>query len=297
MEFFTPEQKKQEKKLYKTLYAILIALPIVALLTIFGYTQSQITIAQNTTDAIQAGDIELAKEWAEQLDSLEQHNRSRETVLMIACEMGAAEMVEWAIAHDADPNYAPRGAMSPLELFCSFGFRAGAPTLNRLLRAGAKVNNYLLTPPIFCLGTKLIWMTPEEREIAFDEMLLLYKNGDKMQYNGVTLFHYAARYDYEPLAYELLCSVAGAKQLAAEDPDGYTPYELALQNGSSSIQRLVRRFEEGLLAEQEIKEPEATKPEDNLAELDALINSLQEQGAQKQETSPSEPIETEENSD
>ena len=292
MEFFTPEQKKQEKKLYKTLYGILIVLPVLALLTIFGYTQSQITIAQNATEAIQAGDVDLAKEWASQLDSMEQHNRNRETVLMVACESGVAEMVEWAIAHDADPNYAPRGAMTPLELYCSFGFRAGAPTLNRLLRAGARVNNYLLTPPIFCLGTKLIWMTAEEREIAFDEMLLLYKSGDKMQYNGVTLFHYAARYDNEPLAYELLCSVAGAKQLAMEDPDGYTPYELALQNGSSAIQRLVRRFEEGLLAEQESTPIETTKPEDNKDELDALINSLQEQASQKQEISE-EPESTE----
>ena len=281
MEILTPEEKQKEKKLYRNLYTLLIVLPLIALATWFGYTNSQTAIATNATEAIKAGNIEEAKDWALQLDSWDHLDKNRETVLMVACETGVAEFVDWVLAHGADPNYSPRGSMTPLELYCSFGFRAGPQTLSRLLKAGARISNYELTPPIFCLGTKLIWMTPDERDVAFEEMLILYNNGDKMSYNGVTLFHYAAQYDNEALAYALLSSLAGANQLTAKDPNGKTPYELALMNGSASVQRLIRRFEEGLRAEEEEIPSETTKPEDNKDELDALINSLVDQSSNK----------------
>lgn len=297
MEILTPEEKQKEKQLYRRLYTLLIILPIIALITVVGYFASQKSLLNQANEAIKAGNIEEAKEFAIQIDNLEMLDKNYETLLMVACEAGSAEMVEWAIFHGADPNFAPRGATTPLELYCSFGFRAGPKTLIRLLRAGADVQTYQFTPPAFCLANKLLYMTPEEREIAFEEIVILYESGDKMKHNDSTLFHYAAQYDNEPLAISLLQTTAGVKLLVEQDSDGKTPYDLALLNGSSTVQRLLRRFEENLLEELN-KEPsvdeevENTPPEDNKEELDRLINSLLEQS--QNNTTPTENT-TEEN--
>jgi ankyrin repeat protein len=106
------------------------------------------------------------------------------------------------------------------------------------------------------------------------------------------LFHYAAQYDNEELAMALLQTAEGAKQLGELNKDGKTPYDLALANGSAKIQRLVRRFQEGLLELLDEK-PQTEEQEvvDNKDELDALINSLYEQSAQSQP--PTEPVESE----
>ena len=294
MDILTPEEKLKEKKLYKTLYIILCVLPVLALLTIIGYSHSQKVVLQNANEAIKVGNIEEAKNWALQLDDMERIDKNNETLLMVACQYGSAEMIEWAIAHEADPNYAPHGATTPLELYCSFGFRAGPKTLTRLLKAGADVKKYEFTPPIFCLAEKLLWMTPDERKIAFDEMLVLYNNGDKMRHNGTTLFHYAAQYDNVELAEALLITVAGAKQLGEKDSNGKTPYDLALANGSADVQRLLRRFEEGVMTEldKEDTPSEENIVTDNKDELDALINSLYEQSSHApDELGPTEPSE------
>ena len=85
--------------------------------------------------------------------------------------------------------------------------------------------------------------------------------------------------------------------MVEQDSDGKTPYDLALLNGSSTVQRLLRRFEENLLEELN-KEPsvdeevENTPPKDNKEELDRLINSLLEQS--QNNTTPTENT-TEEN--
>lgn len=284
MEILTPEEKLKEKKLYKTLYTVLCILPIIAILAIAGYFHSQKVIVDNINSAVKTGNINEAKEWAAQLDDLETLDSNNETLLMVACETGSEDMIDWALANGADPNYAPKGATTPLELYCSFGFRAGPKSLTRLLKAGADVRQCVYTPPIFRLAEKLLWMTPEERDIAFQEMLLLYHGGDKIRHNNTTLFHYAAQFDNVELAEALLMTVAGAKQLAEEDSNGKTPYDLALANGSAKVQRLLRRFEEGLLEElnkDESIESEDTDPvKDNKEELDALINSLYQQSTQ-----------------
>ena len=290
MDILTPEEKLKEKKLYRTLYIILCVLPIIAFLTVIGYSQSQKTILNNANDAIKVGNVEEAIDWATQLDSMETLDDNNETLLMVACEKGSADMIDWALVNGADPNYAPRGAMSPIELYCSFGFRAGTKPLARLIKAGANVKQYVYTPPIFRLAEKLLYMTPEERDIAFQEMLLLYHAGDKIAYNGTTLFHYVAQFDNAELAEALLMTAAGVKQLLEKDPNGQTPYDLALANGSADVQRLLRKFEEGLLEQLEqegIEAPEETEPvKDNKAELDALIDSLAEQSANNQSTTP-----------
>ena len=294
MEILTPEEKLKEKKLYNRIYVLLCVLPIVALLTVFGYFLSQESLVNKANNAIRAGNIEEAKSYAIQLDDMQQQDKNNETVLMVACENGCSEFIEWAITHGADPNYAPPGSTPPLELYCSFGFRGGAKTLSRLLRAGANVQNYQFKPPMFCLAERLLYMTQEEREIAFDEMLLLYQNGDKIQYEDTTLLHYVAQYDDEDLAKALLSTVAGAKQLGITNADGKTPYDIALINGSAKVQRVFRRFEEGILAELEndskLEEPVEEEPVDNKAELDALINSLQQTHNQQptEETEPSD---------
>lgn len=289
MEFLTPEEKLKEKKLYRNIYILLCVLPLVALGTIFGYFLSQESLANKANDAIRAGNVEEAKSYAIQLDDLQTQDKNNETVLMVACENGCSEVIEWALAHGADPNYAPKGATTPLELYCSFGFRGGAKTLSRLLRAGADVKIYQFKPPTFCLAERLLYMTSEEREVAFDEMLVLYQNGDKIVYEDTTLFHYVAQYDDEDLAKALLSTVAGAKQLGAVNADGKTPYDLALQNGSAKVQRAIRKFEEGVLnaLDNDKNDNEADAEENEYTysqeEMDALINSLEQQKQQPQQ--------------
>ncbi len=293
MEFLTPEEKLKEKKLYRNIYILLCILPLIAFGTIFGYFLSQKSLVNKANDAIRAGQIEEAKAYAMQLDDMQTHDNNTETILMVACENGCSEIIEWALAHGADPNYAPRGATSPLELYCSFGFRGGAKTLSRLLQAGADVKNYQFKPPMFCLAERLLYMTSEEREIAFAEMLILYHNGDKIQYDNTTLLHYVAQYDDEALAKALLSTVAGAKQLGMLNTDGKTPYDLALQNGSAKVQRVIRQFQEGLLdaLENEDNPEDINSGEDeytyNQEEMDALINSLEQQSQKSQQETAS----------
>ena len=45
MDILTPEEKQKEKKLYRSIYILLVALPIIAILTVFGYFASQKSLA------------------------------------------------------------------------------------------------------------------------------------------------------------------------------------------------------------------------------------------------------------
>ena len=295
MENQTPEQKlklsnkrveeyaENERKKNRVIYLIMAILPFIVLFACFAYSHSQKSLVTQINEAIKASDqatIDVLLPNVDDLETLDEHN---ETMLMVACEAGHAEMIEWLLIHEVDPNYAPSGAATPLELYCSYGYKTGADTLTRLLRAGASIKDFRYTSPIFCLGERLKWMTPEERDVAFEEILILYDKGDKLTNGKTTLFHYAAQYNQEELATELLKTAAGAHLLSLQDENGKTPYDLALANGSAAIQRLLRAFEEGIREEYEnpghLQEPtgelvDEEEEEDNLDELIAALGGL-----------------------
>lgn len=273
-------------KTQKIINIFLCILPALALLTILFYCGSQKSVATQVTTAIKFGDNETAIELIEQIESMQQTDNDRETILMVACESGNAEIIELALNKGAKPNYCPSGALTPLELYCLYGYHAGQDTLYTLLKLGANPIRYEQTPPLYCLTDKLQWTQPDEREVIEEEIILLLKAGSPLTYNDTSILHYAAQYNLGSVAEYLVHTVEGAKLLAMKDENGKTPYEVAISHGAASVQRAIRHFEEELKAELEENETpiEDSIEVEEIPSLDELIESLMGQYQEMQNT-------------
>ena len=193
--------------------------------------------------AIKGGDQETAIEYIDKIWNINSVGRQHETVLMAACEVGSSEMIQYIINLGADVNKTSRGYMTPLELFCEYGYEAGCDTLSLILEAGVKQSNFTISPAVFYLADDFCWMTEEQKELAAKETILLLQNGAPFGYQKTSLIHLTAKADMDDLFYTLVHTKEGLNLMTMEDENGDTPWDIAIKNGSISVLRVIRNLE------------------------------------------------------
>lgn len=227
----------------KKLIIIFVALEAALALS---FIISQRVILNKAFDYVRNGETELAIGLLDKISDIDaEEYRTHETLLGIACEKGNKEMIFALIEHGADPNKHYGYLLTPLESLCSYGYESGgAESVQKLITAGAKLNEYTNKPAIIILASKTYYMNNEQKAIATKEINVLFKNGAKLSFEKETVLHYAAQSNMADLFSILIQTNEGISLINSLDAEGRTPYQTAIQYGSASVQRVIRGYEE-----------------------------------------------------
>ena len=201
-------------------------------------------IVEEACIAISEGRDDEAVELIDDLWSLNTVNSNKETVLMAACKAGNSTIIYHLIELRADLNYSPPGKMSPVELFCRYGYKQGYEPIISLLQSGAKQSRYELQPGLYHLAEQFYWMEKGEKKIATELAIVLLQYGAPMGYNDSTILHYAAKGNMSDLFYTVVHTTEGLHLLTIKDNEGKTPWDVAVSSGAVAVQRVIRNLEE-----------------------------------------------------
>lgn len=284
--------QKRKKKFDKTQFVIniiLCILPIIALGVYFSWYNYQVKIIDTLTVQLMGQDKNrFDTELLQKVELLNKANDQGDTLLMRACRQGRGDVVVELLEMGANPNYHPRGTLTPLELYCKYGYRGGSYGLYKLLQAGASPNIYTEEPPLHALAMEFKWMEKEIKEEVSKEIKLLLQAGATMKWSDTTIVHCVAKYNFSDVLYDLIRTEEGIQYLMEKDSSGYYPYDLAVRNGAVKSQRVIRELDDELTelakqnnesyktdvqpteeAPEENKEPEKTLEEllDDLANM------------------------------
>lgn len=167
------------------------------------------------------------------------------TMLQTACRMGNVEVIRHLLEKGANPHR-EKGWMTPLECYCANNFGGDdMEAVKLLVEYGADPAVFASSPSTFLLAWQFSWRAYDRKKVVSQEILFLLEHGAPMVFEGRSLLHVAARTDEEELFEVLLDTEEGRKCLSMKDKDGYTPWDIAVQNGSTEVQALI------LTAEQE----------------------------------------------
>lgn len=194
--------------------------------------------------AIENGNSALAISEIEQIRNIDCVGSNKQTVLMAACKTGNKELIQYIVNRGADVNKSPRGHLTPLELFCAYGYEAGEDALWILLDAGVKQSSYTAQPAIFHLAENFYWMDNNQKKIATEEAILLLQKGAPLRHKDNSLLHVAARSDMDDLFYTMVHSTEGLQLMSMRNSDGLTPWDVAVKNGATKVQKVIRDLED-----------------------------------------------------
>ena len=193
--------------------------------------------------AIQEGRSEDAIVHLEELWDLEMLNKDKETALMTACRVGDSEVIYYLIEKRVNLNYAPPGKMTPLELFCRYGYKNGYETVVSMLKSGAKQSKYTLKPALFHLAEQFYWMDKKEKPIATELSIILLQHGAPMGYGDTSILHLAAEGNMDEFFYTVVHTSQGLQIMTMKDGQGRTPWQVAVEKGAVGVQRVIRDLE------------------------------------------------------
>jgi len=111
--------------------------------------------------------------------------------------------------------------------------------------------------------------------------LLLLQNGAPLGCGNTSILHLAAKSDMSDLFYVLVHTTEGIGFLTMKDQEGNTPWDVAMQYGAVSVQKVIRDLE--VEYEQAKKEAEEAAKAEEQAKLEQ-----QEQQTETPETESSE---------
>ena len=227
---------------YKVKKIIITFVSIELILTI-AFFISQNILLRNTISAIKEGNSSEVLSAMENLYNIDAEGPDHETVLSAACEKGDKQAIAKAISLGANPNKKYGYLLTPLELFCSYGYDGGPDALKELLSAGVDLKTYTNKPAIMILAEKTYDMNEEQKSKAVSEINLLVRSGAKLSYEKETVLHYAARSNLSNLVYTLIRTPEGISLINSVDADGNTPYQVSVKYGAVAVQRVIREFE------------------------------------------------------
>lgn len=236
-----------------------VAMVASALLLIILHQQEMIDAA---CVAIENYAQEDAESYIDQVWDINGCGLRKETMLMVACEVGNEEAIEYLLNKGADPNKTVAGNLTPLELFCRDGYNAGERALLLLLNAGVRQSIYTVKPAIFHLADNYYWMTDEQKALATEETIWLLKYGAPLGYKDTSLLHLAAKSNMADLFYTIVHTREGLYMINMRDGDGNTPWSVAVINGAVDVQRVIRNLE---TESEEEQEENATTPSNPLS--------------------------------
>ena len=268
----------------KKLVIAFVAIELALVLTFFI---SQRIMLQNTIDAIKEGDNETVLSLIDKLANVDTEGKGHETILSVACEYGNRQVIHLALDRGADPNKQYGYLLTPIELFCAYGYDAGPEPLQALISAGADVNKYINKPAIIVLAEKSYWMDDTQKATASQEINLLFKSGAALTYGRETVLHYAAKSNMSNLVYSLIRTEQGIALINMLDTDGNTPYQVSVKYGAVAVQRVIRSYEEEIRKMMEDAEREENGEDPYLTE-EEILNQLMDLNKNKNNEPTSE---------
>jgi ankyrin repeat protein len=214
------------------------------------FVSYQTSIIDDACAAIRSGDVEQAKIHAEKALDINAIGSDDSTMLMTACQSGNYDMIRYLLSKGADVNHSPKGSLTPIELFCIYGYESGEASLQLLLDANVKQHNYTIKPAVFYLAENFYWMTDEQKKIATEEAILMLQYGAPLSHENTSILHLAAKSDMEDLFYTVVHTTEGLSLLRIKDYDGNTPWDVAVKSGAIKVQRVIRNLENEYREEQ-----------------------------------------------
>lgn len=219
--------------------------------------------------AIERFDQDALVSCAEEVWDIDGYGTRKETMLMTACRVGNTDAVEFLLKEGADPNATVPGKLTPLELFCNNGYEAGEDLLLLLLENGVRQSIYSVKPAIFYLAENFYWMDKNQKAIATEESIWLLQYGAPLGYEDTSLLHLTAKSDMDDLFYTIVHTREGLTMINMENGEGYTPWDVALKNGSIGVQRVIRNLEKEYQDSQE-----ETRPSEPSEETEPPLGSI-----------------------
>ena len=234
-------EKKQKFKLQPEFYIALVIM-LICSIALFFIADHEDKVAM-ANQAITSGDNESAKQQIDDLWYIDGIDTNHYTVLMTACASGNVEIIEYIVGLGADVNYAPAGMPTPLELYCQSGYSGGHKILNVLFDAGLKQSKYTFKPALFVLADNFFWLQDDQKPIVTEVAIRLLQKGAPMGYENTTLLHEAAKADMDDLFYTIVHTNEGLYMLNTKNQDGDTPWNVAVKNGATGVQKVIRALE------------------------------------------------------
>ena len=249
-------------------FTIITAIYCMMIITFISLQEKHIDKA---CQLIKEHDNKNAKIEIDKIFFIDELGQNKETVLMSACESGNTQIIQYLLNKGASPNKTIDGNLSPLEIYCKFGYKGGLKPLQELLDHGAQQSLFSSKPAIFHLGENFKEMDEEEKKFATEMSIYLLTNGAPLTYKKETVLHLAAKGNMSELFDQIVHTREGLQLLNSENNDKLTPWQTAVNSGSIGVQRVIRNLETEY---SEIKETE----NENNSTGDALFDELLESG-------------------
>lgn len=234
------QREKKPDKVQKVINILIAILTLAAIGLMLGWTIYQHSLVNQAVDAIAAGESDTALELIQKVDEIDMYSNQDKTILMAACRYGDSKAIMAALNKGADPNEHLKGTLTPLELYCEFGYNAGEEALLSLLQAGADTKKYEKKPPLYLLTDQFQWMDKDAKKELTDEIILLLQAGSPLKYQGSTILHHLSQHNFDIVVDLLIRTQEGYQMLSETNSDGYTPYDLSVKSGAVQVQRVIR---------------------------------------------------------
>lgn len=225
---------------------------------------------------IYEGKEEEAKAKIDTIKDIDAIGSNKETMLMAACRVGNINIIEYLVNKNANANKCPPGALTPLELYCEYGYEAGAKGAELLCDNGANPKEYSFKEPLFLMAEKFQWMTKEQRNKATEVAVELIKNGASLYDDETTILHLCAEADMYILFYNIVRSNEGTWLMDSKDNRGMTPYEVAAKHGSVNVQRAFKQRIDEIYIAQGMQPPDVLASNglgpDGFLDIDSFLN-------------------------
>lgn len=251
--------------------AAFIAL-ICAVFILCNFYQDDVFI--DARESIVKNDVESLDLCVSKMWDIDMIGPGKQTLLMVACENGSVDAIEYLINHGADVNKSPSGCMTPLELYCSLSYEAGEYGLLLLIDSNVKQSKYTVKPAVFHLADQYYWMNDSQKALATEETIWLLKYGAPLGYNNTSLLHMAAKGNMGDLFYTIVHTTQGLSMLNMKDENGQTPWEIAVEYGAVSVQKVIRNLETELKEEEENGSNIGSTNPDDIVDEDAPLGSV-----------------------
>ena len=256
----------------------IVLLTIIVLCSAFlFYTLTVEEIVDDVCSMIyEDADIEEIKTQIDRIQDIDVIGSNKETALMAACRVGNTVIIEYLMEKDADPNQHPDGALTPLELYCEYGYEGGAKGVELLCANGASPKKYTLKEPLFLMAGQFKWMDTTQKTKATEVAVELIKHGAPLYNNETTILHLTAQADMYVLFYNIIRSTEGTWLMDSKDSSGLTPYEVASKNGAVNVQRAFKTRIDELYIAQGLQPPDVLQsngmPPDEFFDIDSFLN-------------------------
>lgn len=262
-----------------------------------GFLFYTLTVEENVDlacELIYEGKEEEAKAQIDLIKNINVLGSKKETVLMAACKTGNVNIIEYVLEKKADPTKHPDGGLTPLEIYCEYGYEGGGKGVALLCKSGANPKEYSIQEPLFLMANHFQWMTNEQKDKATEVAVELIKNGASLYNDDTTILHLTAQADMYVLFYNIVRSNEGTWLMDARDSSNKTPYEVASKHGAVNVQRAFKQRIDEIYIAQGLTPPDVLASNglgpDGYLDIDSFLNQYLQPDSTTQNSNTNETL-------